>query len=121
MVSEPPGPVLLGNISGSEVIELPTRKHKWTQEENRMLYKFYFQSDKNVSGYFKRMHQLWIEREDRDMTKQRVRVQVQNIKKQKLLSDMEIEEIVGAGKAEDDVEALNKEGDEFDGDLQSFP
>ena len=55
------------------------------------------------------------------MTKQRVRVQVQNIKKQKLLSNMEIEEIVGAGKAEDDVEALNKEGDEFDGDLQSFP
>ena len=28
MVSEPPGPKVLGNTSESGVIELPTRKHK---------------------------------------------------------------------------------------------
>ena len=37
MVSEPPRTEVLGNTSESGVIELPTHKHKWTQEENRML------------------------------------------------------------------------------------
>ena len=52
------------------------------------------------------------------MSKQRLRTQVQNIKKKKLLSDVEIGEIVGASRAEDDVEALNEESDEVDGDLE---
>ena len=37
MVAGPPGPDVLCHTSESEVIELPTHKHKWTQEENRML------------------------------------------------------------------------------------
>ena len=37
MVSEPPGPEVLGNTSESGIIELPTHKRKWMQEENRML------------------------------------------------------------------------------------
>ena len=37
MVSEPPGQEVLGNTSESGVIELPTHKRKWMQEENRML------------------------------------------------------------------------------------
>ena len=48
MVSESPGLEVLGSTSESGVIELPTHKHKWTQEENRMLWKCYFESDKNV-------------------------------------------------------------------------
>ena len=49
MVSEPPEPEVLGNTSESGVIELPTHKHKWTQEENRMLWKCYLdKNDKNV-------------------------------------------------------------------------
>ena len=72
-----------------------------------MLQKYYFESDKNVRGYIERIHQLWIEREDRDMTKQRLRTQVQENEKKKLLSQVEIGEIVGEGRAEDDVEALN--------------
>ena len=83
MVSEPPGPEVLGNTSESGVIELPTHKHKWTQEENRMLWKCYLESDKNVRGYMERMHCLWIERGGREMSKQRLRTQVQNIEKKK--------------------------------------
>ena len=64
------------------------------------------------------MHRLSIERGGREMSKQRLRTQVQNIKKKKLLSDVEIGEIVGASRAEDDVEALNEESDEVDGDLE---
>ena len=82
-------------------------KDKCTQKENKMLQKYYFESDKNVRGYIERIHQLWIEREDRDMTKQRLRTQVQENEKKKLLSQVEIGEIVGEGRAEDDVEALN--------------
>ena len=55
-----------------------------------MLWKCYFESDKNVRGYMERMHRLWLERGDREMTKQRLRTQVQNIEKKKLLSDVEI-------------------------------
>ena len=42
---------------------------------------------------------------------------MQNIGKRKLLSDIEIGEIVGAGRAKDDVEALNEESDKVDSDL----
>ena len=44
------------------------------------------------------MHWLWIERGGREMTKQILRTQVQNIEKKNLLSDVEIGEIVGAGR-----------------------
>lgn len=37
MVTEPPGPKVSGNTSESGIIELPTNKHKWAQEENRMM------------------------------------------------------------------------------------
>ena len=47
--------------------------------------------------------------------KQRLRTQVQNIEKKDLLSGVEI---VGTDRAEDDVEALNEESDEVDGDLE---
>ena len=83
-----------------------------------MLQKCYFESDKNVMGYMERMHQLWIERGGREMTKQSLKTQVQNIEKKKLLSDVEIREIVGTGTTEDDVEALNEKSDEVDSDLE---
>ena len=118
MVSEPPEPEVWGNPSESGVIELPIRKYKWAQEENRMLWKCSFKSDKNVRGYMERMHRLWIERGGREMTKQRLRTQVQNIQKKKLLSDVEIGETVGTGTTEDDVEALNEKNDEVDSDLE---
>ena len=116
MASEPPRPEVWGNTSESGVIELPTRKHKWTQEENRMY--IYFESDKNVRGYMDRMHQLWFERGDRKLTEQRLKTQVQNIEKKKLLSDIEIGEIVGTGTKEHDVDALNEKNDEVDSDLE---
>ena len=43
---------------------------------------------------------------------------MRNIEKKKLLSDVEIREIVGTGTTEDDVEALNEKSDEVDSDLE---
>ena len=48
IVSESPRPEVLDNTSESVVIQLPTLKHKWMEEENRMLWKRNFESDKNV-------------------------------------------------------------------------
>ena len=48
IVCESPRPDVLGNTSESGVIQLPTLKHKWMEEENRMLRKRNFKSDKNV-------------------------------------------------------------------------
>ena len=75
-------------------------------------------SDINVRGYMERMHRLWIDRGGRGIAKQILRTKLQNIEKKKLLSDVEIREIVGAGRAEVDVEVLNEESDEVDGDLE---
>ena len=63
------------------------------------------------------MHRLFIERGGREISREILRTQVQNIENKNLLSDLQIAEIVDAGMAEDDVEALNKENDEVDGDL----
>ena len=62
------------------------------QEENKMLWKCYLESDKNVGGwgYMERMHRLGIERGGRGMTKQRLITQVQSIENIKLLSDIKI-------------------------------
>ena len=64
-----------------------------------------------------RVHRLWIERGGRELTKQRLRTQVQRIEKKKLLSDVEIGEIVGIGTIEDYVETLNEKSDEVDSNL----
>ena len=83
-----------------------------------MLWKCYFESDKNVRGYMERMDWLWIERGGREMTKQKLRTQVQKIEKKKSLSDVEIGEIVSTDTTEDDVEVLNEKSDEVDSDLE---
>ena len=61
----------LGNDFEFGVV-LPKHKYKWTQGENRTLWKFYFESDKNVRGNMGRMHRLWIERGGRDMSEHRL-------------------------------------------------
>ena len=47
-VFESPRLDVLGNTFESGVIQLPTLKHKWIGEENRMLWKCNFESYKNV-------------------------------------------------------------------------
>ena len=50
IVSESPGADVFGNTWESKIIQLPTHNHKSMQEENRMLWNCYFESDKNVKG-----------------------------------------------------------------------
>ena len=68
MVFKPPRPEVSSNTFGSGVIDVSTRKHKWTLEENRMLWKCSFESGTNVREYMERINQLWIERGGTEMT-----------------------------------------------------
>ena len=113
----PPGPNVLGNTSESGVTELPTHKHKWMQEENRMLRKCILRVIKILGDLWRECIGCGLREGGREMSEQRLRTQVQNIEKKKLLSDVEIEEIVVAGRAEDDIEVVNEGSDEVDGDL----
>ena len=53
-VFKPHRPDVLSKTLGSGVIDMPTRKHKWTFERNRMLWKCSFESDTNVREYMER-------------------------------------------------------------------
>ena len=52
------------------------------------------------------------------MTKQILRTQLRNIEKKRFLSNVEIGQILGTGRAENNVETFNEEGDEVDGNLE---
>ena len=87
-------------------------------EENRMLWKYYFESDKNDRRHMDGMHRLWIERGRWGITEQILRTQLRNIEKKRFLSNVEIGQILGTGRAENNVETFNEEGDEVDGNLE---
>ena len=65
-----------------------------------------------------RMHRLWIEGGGSHMSKQRLRIQVQILKK-KVTAWCWDRRDSGEGRAEDDLEALNEESDEIDGEEQN--
>ena len=43
---------------------------------------------------------------------------MRNIEKKRFLSNVEIGQILGTGRAENNVETFNEEGDEVDGNLE---
>ena len=107
----------MGNTSESGLTELPTHKHKWMQEENRILWKCILRVIKMLGDLWRECIGCGLRGGGREMSEQRLRTLVQNIEKKKSLSDVEIGEIVVVGRAEDDIEVLNEESDEVDGDL----
>ncbi|XP_063594921.1 uncharacterized protein LOC134771895 [Penaeus indicus] len=70
-----------------------TTTRKWSQEENRIVIKCYFESVPSRKGYRKRMLAAWQEREMFIVTEQRLVDQANQIRKKKWLSDLEMEEI----------------------------
>ena len=70
-----------------------TRRRKWTQDDNRMVMKCYYESVPSKNGYRKRMLQLWLQMDKFPVTEQRLVDQANQIRKRKWLSDLEMEEI----------------------------
>ena len=97
--SEPPGPEVQGNPSEAGVSNLLKKsrlgrlKFKWSHSENRMLWKCYVESNPAQKGYMNRLYDLWKNNEMRELSAQRLSVQVRNIKSKNILSTVEREEI----------------------------
>ena len=85
-----------------------TRRRKWTQDDNRMVMKCYYESVPSKNGYRKRMLQLWLQMDKFPVTEQRLVDQANQIRKRKWLSDLEMEEIK---RMTDEGEPLNEVGD----------
>ena len=95
-VSEPPGAeVNTGNASAAGVSKLPQtpKRVRWSQKENRSVWKCYLKSEPEKRGFMKRLKQLWEEDGGRYATEKQLRGQVSNIKRCKLLAEVEMEEI----------------------------
>ena len=66
---------------------------KWTQQKNRVVMECFYLSDPKTTGYRKRMHMLWKDREMVNVTEQRLIDQKNQIIKKQWLSSLELEEI----------------------------
>ena len=96
VVSEPPGTEInTGNASAAGVSKLPKtpKKVRWSQSENRSVWKCYLKSEPRKRGFMKRLKQLWDKGRGRHVTEKQLRGQVNNIKNCKLLTDVEMDEI----------------------------
>ena len=68
-------------------------RHKWSKEENTQLMKLYYQSNPSRSGYRQRLHSLWTDSDLFPRTEQQLAGQVRSIKTNKLLTDIELQEV----------------------------
>ena len=64
-----------------QVTATMTRRSKWTQEDNRMVMKCYYESVPSKNGYRKRMLQLWLQMDKFFVTEQRLVDQASQIRK----------------------------------------
>ena len=91
-----------------QVTATMTRRRKWTQEDNRMVMKRYYESVPSKNGYRKRMLQLWLQMDKFFVAEQRLVDQANQIRKKKWLSDLELEEIK---RMTEEGEPVNEVGD----------
>ena len=87
--------------SGDEASKSPKlsrlgkRTSKWSHNKNMILWQCYIKSITPVpTGSMKRMHQLWVAKEMRELSSQRLAVQVRNIKRKNVLSRVERKEVM---------------------------
>ena len=70
-----------------------SQRKKWTKEENKEVWRCYIRSDPANRGYRKRMHNIWIRRNNPTQKEQRLADQARNIANNNWLSKAEREEI----------------------------
>ena len=72
---------------------LNTDRRKWSRQDNIKALECYYLSQPEKRGYMKRMHQIWKERRMFNITDQRIADQIRVIKRNDLLSKLEMVEI----------------------------
>ena len=71
-----------------------TGRARWSTEANRKLMELYYRSRiPKVYGFRKRLHQLWNESNEEQMTEQKICGQARSVQVNKLLSQLELDEI----------------------------
>ena len=74
--------------------ELKTKRRQWSHNQNKeVMYSYYMAIKDKPRGYRKRMHQLWIERQNFECTEQRLCDQKKQIIDKNLLTTVEIDEV----------------------------
>ena len=96
-----------------------TTRRKWSQEENRIVIKCYFESLPSRKGYRKRMLAAWQQREMFFITEQRLVDQANQICKKKWLSDLEMEEMQREVEERQHLEA-DESTDVLGGEIQVY-
>ena len=69
------------------------RRKMWTRQENEFVMECYLRSGPERRRYRKRMHDIWRSKGIFEVTEQRLMDQIRQIKKNKWLSNLEIENI----------------------------
>ena len=71
-------------------------RHKWSDEDKKMLMKLYYRSDPSKPGYRRRLHSLWKDANLFPRTEQQLADQARSIQQNNLLSDIDLLEIRGS-------------------------
>jgi len=94
-----PGSLPVGNQAGrgrqsvTGNIVTRERRKEWSRQDNIKVMECFYLSQPERRGYMKRMHQIWKERRLFSVTDQRIADQARVIKRNGLLSSLELEEI----------------------------
>jgi len=94
------------------------KRRKWTTDENRMLMRYYYESEPEKRGYRQRLYRLWRSSGLGEASEQRLSDQVRTILKHRWFSQLELEEI-RTGKEESSAEDNHTER-EMEESLETF-
>lgn len=84
------------------------RRRQWSRVDNIMVMKCYFKSSPERYGYMSRMHQLWRAEGGYDVSEQRIVDQARVIRRNGLLSALEMEEIKRKIDQREDNDGMNQ-------------
>ena len=94
-----PGSLPVGNQAGSGRQSttgnntIAAQRRQWNRQDNINAMECYYLSQPEKRGYMKRMHQIWKDRRLFSITDQRIADQIRVIKRNGLMSNLEMEEI----------------------------
>ena len=82
-----------GNIGRHHANPITSKRRKWTSQENKIVMECYLLSEPKIRGYTKRMLSLWLQKGMFWVSEQRLVDQVNTIRRNSWMTEIEIEEL----------------------------
>ena len=82
-----------GNIGRHHMNPVISKRRKWTSQENKIVMECYLLSEPKIRGYRKRMLSLWLQKGMFWVSEQRLVDQVNTIRRNSWMTELEIEEL----------------------------